>query len=158
MSVKYIEDKSHSVNMLNIIVFIQNHKRSCWLEMSELLSLKNWSFVSYLTYTEPELFHGEKDKSLTLKDDFEDWSVGGVSHCARSQSVEVVAWGERERERRGAPHISFRWEIGTFRVWNLIFTIHGAFCSEGSQWNAFLLSPLSTPTNCNRCHLGDSGS
>lgn len=69
--------------MLNIIVFIQNHKRSCQLEMSELLSLKNWSFVSYLTHTEPELFHGEKDKSLTLKDDFEDRLVGGVSHCAR---------------------------------------------------------------------------
>lgn len=68
--------------------------------------------------------------------------------------------GEREWEggRRGAPHTSFSWEIGTFRVWNLTFTIHGPFCSEGSQWNAFLLSPLSTPTNCNRCHLGASGS
>lgn len=77
--------------MLNIILFVQNRKRSCWLEVSELLSLKNWGFVSCLIYTEPELFHGEKDKSSTLKDDFEDWSVGGVSRCARAQSGEAVA-------------------------------------------------------------------
>lgn len=140
--------------MLNIILFVQNRKRSCWLEVSELLSLKNWGFVSCLIYTEPELFHGEKDKSSTLKDDFEAWSVGGVSRCARAQCGEAVALVVGG----GAPHLSFSWEIGTCHVWNLTFTIHGAFCSEGAQWNAFSLSPSSTPTNCNRCHLGASGS
>lgn len=36
-----------------------------------------------------------------------------------------------------------------------MFTIHGAFCPEISQRNAFLLSPLPTPRD-NQLHLGDS--